>query len=133
MPAALAAATALFIASGLARVTAMPSTRSAIASRTRSAWPLASGSFAYVSAMPSLAAAACAPFCTSSQNASLGAPWVIRATLIPAAPALPAVSVSAPASDPPKPEQPDAKRQTAAMAEARAVPRRDLSGRDERE
>ena len=37
MPAALAGATAPFIASGLARVSAMPSTLSAIASRTSSA------------------------------------------------------------------------------------------------
>lgn len=46
MPAPLASVTALFIASGLARVTAMPSTRSRTASRTRLACPAESESLA---------------------------------------------------------------------------------------
>lgn len=83
MPAARASATAPRIACGLARVTAMPSTLSAIASRTSFACPAASGSLTKVSSMPSLAAATSAPLRTRSQKASPSALCVISAILIP--------------------------------------------------
>src|SRR4051794_21955931 len=79
MPLASAAFTAACIASGLAKVTAMPLTPLSTAVWTRLAWLGASGSLEYRNSMLSFLAAVSAPLRIRSQNESPGTSWVIMA------------------------------------------------------